>query len=283
MPSGRYATSTWPNVCWSSRTPTTVSVRSGRARVTVSPTASPSSAAVAETTIPSSAPTRLPSATAVGATNEPGSTPTRVRSTGEPSSWCAFARSRPYGAASSTPGCSAMVPTWSVSMTDRVNAASVPVPSSNAKSVTGVRLRPETPSLTRPADSPESRTTRTATSATTPPMSRKRVRAKTSSRNARNMRSLPMLSTVRRYLTNTASTKRRRPGRRGRPGRRRGRRGSGQPWARSARFTADTMALSEAVVIDGSIPTPHRTSSPTWHSTYAAAVASPPSESACSA
>src|SRR5690606_32585066 len=56
-----------------------------------------------------------------------------------------------------------------------------------------------------------------------------------------------------------------------------------QETVRSARFTADTMALSEAVVIDGSIPTPHRTSSPTWHSTYAAAVASPPSDSACSA
>lgn len=52
---------------------------------------------------------------------------------------------------------------------------------------------------------------------------------------------------------------------------------------RSARFTAEMIAFSDAVVIDGSMPTPQRVWSPTAHSTYAAAVASPPADSACSA
>src|SRR5690606_35730582 len=191
-----------------------MSVRSGRSSVTVSPTASPSSAAVSEMTIPSAAPTASPSASSVGATNDPGSTPTSVRSTGESSSRWALARRSPYGAASTTPGCSAIVSTWSTSITERVNAASVPVPSANAKSVTGVRLRPETPSLTSPAERPESRTTRIATSATTPPMRRKRVRAKPSSRSARNMDDLPRFTdsasvnipTQRRYMQRAART-----------------------------------------------------------------------------
>ena len=52
---------------------------------------------------------------------------------------------------------------------------------------------------------------------------------------------------------------------------------------RTARFTAEMIALNEAVVIEGSIPTPQITWSRTSHSTYAAAVASPPSDRACSA
>src|SRR6478609_1035702 len=53
--------------------------------------------------------------------------------------------------------------------------------------------------------------------------------------------------------------------------------------SRSARLTAETMALIEAVTIEGSTPTPQRTRSPTAHSTYAAARASPPADRACSA
>ena len=50
-----------------------------------------------------------------------------------------------------------------------------------------------------------------------------------------------------------------------------------------ARLTAEITALSDAVTMLGSKPTPHRTCSPTAHSTYAAAMASPPDDSACSA
>ena len=50
-----------------------------------------------------------------------------------------------------------------------------------------------------------------------------------------------------------------------------------------ARLTALITALSEAVTMLASSPTPHSTFSPTAHSTYAAAIASPPAESACSA
>src|SRR6478735_7026686 len=53
--------------------------------------------------------------------------------------------------------------------------------------------------------------------------------------------------------------------------------------SRSARLTAETMALMDAVTIDGSTPTPQSTRSPTAHSTYAAARASPPADRACSA
>ena len=42
---------------------------------------------------------------------------------------------------------------------------------------------------------------------------------------------------------------------------------SGGQASRSARLTAETMALMEAVTIDGSTPTPQRTRSPTAHST----------------
>lgn len=48
------------------------------------------------------------------------------------------------------------------------------------------------------------------------------------------------------------------------------------------RFTAETIALSEARTMLGSMPTPHSTRSPTAHSTKAAAVASPPELIACS-
>ena len=51
---------------------------------------------------------------------------------------------------------------------------------------------------------------------------------------------------------------------------------------RQARLTAEITALSEAVTMFGSTPTPHRIWSPTAHSTYAAARASPPEDSACS-
>ncbi len=50
-----------------------------------------------------------------------------------------------------------------------------------------------------------------------------------------------------------------------------------------ARLTAETTALSEAVTMLGSMPTPQRIRSPIAHSTYAAARASPPEDSACSA
>ena len=50
-----------------------------------------------------------------------------------------------------------------------------------------------------------------------------------------------------------------------------------------ARLTAEITARSEAVTMLESNPTPHSTCSPTAHSTYAAAVASPPADSACSA
>ena len=49
-----------------------------------------------------------------------------------------------------------------------------------------------------------------------------------------------------------------------------------------ARLTADTTARRDAVTMLGSSPTPHRISPPTTHSTYAAAIASPPEDSACS-
>ncbi len=49
------------------------------------------------------------------------------------------------------------------------------------------------------------------------------------------------------------------------------------------RLTAETTALREAVTMLGSMPTPQRTWSSTAHSTYAAATASPPEDSACSA
>ena len=50
-----------------------------------------------------------------------------------------------------------------------------------------------------------------------------------------------------------------------------------QRW-RSARLTADTTAFSDAVTMFASMPTPHSTRSPTAHSTYAAARASPPAD-----
>ena len=51
---------------------------------------------------------------------------------------------------------------------------------------------------------------------------------------------------------------------------------------RQARLTALITALSEAVTMLASSPTPQSTWSPTAHSTYAAAMASPPADSACS-
>lgn len=55
---------------------------------------------------------------------------------------------------------------------------------------------------------------------------------------------------------------------------------------RVARLTAEIMALSEAVVVLASMPTPQRTcvpsASPTSHSTYDAALASAPALIACS-
>ena len=50
-----------------------------------------------------------------------------------------------------------------------------------------------------------------------------------------------------------------------------------------ARLTALMTALSDAVTMLASSPTPQSTWSPTTHSTYAAAMASPPEDSACSA
>ena len=47
-----------------------------------------------------------------------------------------------------------------------------------------------------------------------------------------------------------------------------------------ARFIAETTAFNEAVVVLGSIPTPQKTSPSMAHSRYAAALASPPAESA---
>ena len=58
--------------------------------------------------------------------------------------------------------------------------------------------------------------------------------------------------------------------------------GAGLRWP-VARLTALMTALSDAVTMLGSRPTPHKTWSPTAHSTYAAAGASPPDDSACSA
>src|SRR5262249_47195246 len=49
-----------------------------------------------------------------------------------------------------------------------------------------------------------------------------------------------------------------------------------------ARLTADSPARREAVTVLVSTPTPHRACPPTSHSTYAAAWASLPAESACS-
>ncbi len=51
---------------------------------------------------------------------------------------------------------------------------------------------------------------------------------------------------------------------------------------RSARLTAERIARSEALTIDSCSPTPQSTRSPTAHSTYAAARASPPADRACS-
>jgi Tetracyclin repressor-like, C-terminal domain len=51
---------------------------------------------------------------------------------------------------------------------------------------------------------------------------------------------------------------------------------------REARLTADTTARSDAVVIDGAIPTPHTVLPFTDASTYAAACASSPALIACS-
>jgi hypothetical protein len=56
--------------------------------------------------------------------------------------------------------------------------------------------------------------------------------------------------------------------------------GRGQP--RAARFTADTTARSDAVVIDVAIPTPHTVLPAIEASTYAAACASSPEDMACS-
>ena len=53
--------------------------------------------------------------------------------------------------------------------------------------------------------------------------------------------------------------------------------------ALQARLTAEMTALREAVTMFASTPTPQSSSSPTAHSTYAAASASPPEERACSA
>jgi len=49
-----------------------------------------------------------------------------------------------------------------------------------------------------------------------------------------------------------------------------------------ARLTADSTARSDAVTVLVSTPTPHRVWPPTSHSTYAAAWASLPADSACS-
>ncbi len=51
----------------------------------------------------------------------------------------------------------------------------------------------------------------------------------------------------------------------------------------AARLTAEITAFSDAVTMLASRPTPHSTWSPTRHSTYAAAIASPPADRACSA
>ncbi len=56
----------------------------------------------------------------------------------------------------------------------------------------------------------------------------------------------------------------------------------GRNLAAHARLTALMTAFSEAVTMLASRPTPHSTLSPTAHSTYAAAMASPPALSACS-
>src|SRR5690606_3499481 len=69
----------------------------------------------------------------------------------------------------------------------RENAESVLVPSAKANAVTGSRCSPDTPSLTSPEERPDSRTTRIAMRATTPPIRPKRAPAKISSRQARNM------------------------------------------------------------------------------------------------
>jgi hypothetical protein len=52
---------------------------------------------------------------------------------------------------------------------------------------------------------------------------------------------------------------------------------------RRARFSAESTARSEAVTVFASMPTPHQTRPPISHSTYAAAWASLPGRSACSA
>jgi membrane-associated phospholipid phosphatase len=57
----------------------------------------------------------------------------------------------------------------------------------------------------------------------------------------------------------------------------------GRRRGQTPRLTADTTALSDAVTMLGSMPTPHRMRSPIEHSTYAAAKASPPADKACSA
>src|SRR5690606_15452277 len=122
----------------------------------------------------------------VGARKESSSTPKTVRSICVPSSVTALTIATPIGVAASTSGWSRHAASCSPSTTERENALSVLVPSSKAKAVTGRFLRPETPSLTRPPERPDSMTMSTAIRAITTPMRPNRPRAWVSSRTARN-------------------------------------------------------------------------------------------------
>ena len=98
---------------------------------------------------------------------------------------------RPSGAASSTPSMLANLSDSVMSMTERVKAESVWVPSAKAMTSLSIAFRPETPSLTNPAVRPEMMTTSQDMSVNTTLMRRDRVRAKSISRKARNMMKLP--------------------------------------------------------------------------------------------
>ena len=199
--------STWPKVRWPSANPTMVSGVSRRSTVMTSPMFSPSSFSGAETTISrgvrvgspagrsagsaiagsDSPSTASPAASVPGDRKESGSTPMSVRSTGVPSWFFALTMVRPIGVASATPSAAATSSTVPRSTMERVNAESVLVPSSNAMASASMALRPDTPSLTRPAVRPEMITMRMDIRASTRPISRNRVRAKSISRQARNM------------------------------------------------------------------------------------------------
>lgn len=178
--------STWPKVAWPSVKPTTVSSVSKRSTVSTVPISMPSLRAVSESTTSCGTPRPWPSDSS-GSSGLPGSMPNSDRSAWVPSVVVTLIMPAPTGSAISTSGRSCQAAIWSASTTERDKALSVLVPSSKAKAVAGSFFRPETPSLTSPADRPDSITIRMAMRAMTAPIRPKRPRAKRSSRSARNM------------------------------------------------------------------------------------------------